>query len=88
MNAKVRVVCAGNAKPVGLRVSGRRNALGSLLGVRKEWWLCGTVPGFAVCFRSNANTMPNMCVPITSETHDDENCKRRCADAPGAEAPL
>ena len=83
MDAKVRVVCAGNAKTFGLRVSGRRNALGSLLGLRKEGWLCGTAPGFAVCFRSNTNTMPNFRVPSTSETHDDENCKRRCASAPG-----
>ena len=84
INSKVRVICAGNAKTFGLRVSGRRNALGSLLGIRKDGWLCGTAPGFAVCFRSNTNTMPNFRVPITSATHDDENCKMHCVSTAGA----
>ena len=75
--ARVRVICRGNATKFGQKVWGRRNALGSLLGVRSCPWICGTTPGFAVVFRSNTNVMPNMRLPILVNTHDDENCKRR-----------
>lgn len=67
-----RVICHSNAKKYGLRVSGRRNALGSVLGKRNEGWLSGTTPAFAAWFRSNTNTTPNYRVPLSQETHDTD----------------
>ena len=77
INAKVKVVCPGVATKHDLRVSGRRNALGSLLGKRSCAWLSGTTPAFAAVFRSNTNTSPNFRLPITEKTHDPA-C-RKCA---------
>ena len=80
INAKVKVVCPGVAVKHDLRVSGRRNALGSLLGKRSCAWLSGTTPAFAAVFRSNTNTSPNFRLPITEKTHDPA-CSKRCVEA-------
>ena len=80
INAKVKVVCPGVATKHDLRVSGRRNALGSLLGKRSCAWLSGTTPAFAAVFRSNTNTSPNFRLPITEKTHDPA-CRKRCVEA-------
>jgi len=81
-SARVKVVCPGVAAKHDLRVSGRRNALGSLLGKRSCVWLSGTTPAFAAVFRSNTNTSPNLRLPLTPKTHDS-GCKRKCAEALG-----
>ena len=72
LNLKRRVICAGNAAKFGLRVSGRRNALGSILGKRTKVWQSGTTPGFAAIFRANTHTQPNHRLPILEKTHDGE----------------
>ena len=73
-------VCRGMAKKLGLRVSGRRNALGKAIGRRRCEWQSGTAPAFAVLFRSNSHTAPNYRVPLMAKTHDDEACpSKTCA---------
>ena len=81
-SGKVLFVCPGIARKFAVRVNGRRNALGSAIGLRNCPWLCGTAPAIAVCFRSNTNTAPNWRVPIVPETHDDEHCTRQCVQDP------
>ena len=76
LTAAMRVICKGNAKKFGLRISGRRNSFGSILGRRTCVWQSGTTPGFAAIFRSNTHTQPNHRLPPTEETHDAEFCKR------------
>ena len=72
----MRVICKGNAKKFGLRITGRRNSFGSILGRRSCVWQSGTAPGFAAVFRSNTHTQPNHRLPLTEQTHDVELCKR------------
>ena len=62
------ILCRGLARRVGLRVSGRRNALGGILGRRTGAWQSGTHPAFATVFRSNTHTMPNYRVPILQDS--------------------
>ena len=68
------LVCRGIAKKLGLRASGRRNALGKIMGRRRCEWQSGTTPAFAVLFRSNSHTAPNYRLPLLAETHDDTQC--------------
>ena len=81
--ARVKVVCPGVASKHDLRISGRRNALGSLLGRRSCEWFTGTSPAFAAIFRSNTNVTPNFRLPITKKTHDVD-CKRDCVALMGS----
>ena len=74
-----KVICKGNARRYGLRPSGRRNALGSLLTKRRGAWLSGCAPSMAIAFRCNTHTAPNYRVPPTAVTHDPE-CQRNCLD--------
>ena len=57
MTQTVKVICKGNCGKFGLRVRGRRNSLGMILGRRNCPWLCGTAKILAIVFRSNTNTM-------------------------------
>jgi hypothetical protein len=77
LNLVPKVVCPGNARKHGLRVSGRRNALGSVLSVRRCEWMSECAPGFAVIVRDNTHTAPNYRVPLTEQTHDAK-CKKDC----------
>ena len=72
-----KIVCPGVAKKHGLRVSGRRNALGSILGKRKCEWFSGTAPPMAALFRTNTHTAPNYRVAVAEKTHES-TCKRDC----------
>ena len=74
---KALVVCPGVAQKCGLRTSGRRNALGSILPSRNSPWLNGTHPAFTVAFGFNTDTSPNDRLPIIEETHD-VSCTRSC----------
>ena len=77
--SKPLLMCGGLAKTYGLRISGRRNAFGSILGSRSSEWQSGTTPAFAALFRSNTHTMPNYRLPVTSESHEDDMCRSvRC----------
>ena len=78
---KNTVVCRGIAKKLKLKVSGRRNSLGKIIGQRMCEWQSGTTPAFAVLFGSNTHTAPNYRVPIMPETHDDERCKSAACKA-------
>ncbi|HIE68948.1 MAG TPA: hypothetical protein EYP98_01630, partial [Planctomycetes bacterium] len=71
------VVCRGLAKKLALRVSGRRNAIGKVMGKRRCRWQSGTTRAFAVLFRSNSHTAPNFRVPLSAATHDDQACPSR-----------
>ena len=77
LTKKSVVICKGNARRFGLRPSGRRNALGSILTKRTCKWVSGCSPTMALLFRCNTHTAPNYRVPITEETHDKE-CTANC----------
>ena len=72
-----KVVCRGNCRKHGLRVSGRRNALGSIIGKRRSEWFSGTMRSLAAGIRDNTHTAPNWRVPLLRETHDAD-CKKKC----------
>ena len=69
------VVCRGVARKFKLRISGRRNSLGAILGRRTGGWQSGTHPAFAVIFRSNTHTQPNHRLPLLEATHEDVLCQ-------------
>ena len=71
------VICPGVAKDRGLRTSGQRNALGTILGPRNNEWLNGTSQAFVVAFGSNTDTSPNDRLPILPETHEP-SCTHDC----------
>ena len=71
------VICKGNARRFGLRPSGRRNALGTILTQRNCKWASGCSPAMALVFRCNTHTAPNYRVPISNATHDPD-CKGDC----------
>ena len=77
LNLVPKVICPGNARKHDLRVSGRRNALGSILGRRRCQWLSGSMTGFFSLCRHNTHTGPNFRVPLLECTHDKE-CKADC----------
>ena len=72
-----KVICRGNAKTYGLRPSGRRNALGSILTRRRCEWFSGCSPAMAIIFRCNTHTAPNYRMPPTDKTHDPR-CTHDC----------
>ena len=56
INEKRRVICRGNAKKFGVRIRGKRNQLGMVLGKRVCAWQSGTAIAFAVFNRSNTHS--------------------------------
>ena len=79
LNLIAKVVCPGNARKHGLRVSGRRNALGGILGRRRCEYASGTMTGFPSLFRHNTHTGPNYRVPLLAKTHDPD-CQADCLE--------
>ena len=75
---KSRVVCPGIAQSVGLRCSGRRNALGSIIGKRLDPWFSATSAIKAKVFKSNTNVQMPYRVPITERTHDSACKSQKC----------
>ena len=76
------LVCRGIAKRLGLKITGRRNSLGKIIGRRTGEWQSGTTAAFAVLFRSNTHTAPNYRVPILPMTHNDDACpSRKCKES-------
>ena len=73
-SSRAALVCRGVAKRFKLRISGRRNAFGSMVGKRSCEWQSGTAPAFAALFRSNTHTLPNYRAPILPDTHEDSLC--------------
>jgi len=74
------LVCPGIAEDHGLRVTGQRSALGTVLGKRNNEWLTGSARGLVVGFGCNTHTGPNDRLPITAKTHE-RACKRQCVKA-------
>ena len=75
------LVCRGIAKKLSLKVSGRRNAIGKIIGRRQCEWQSGTCPALAILLRSNTHTAPNYRLPLTKHTHDDDACpSQACAE--------
>ena len=71
---RARIVCRGVAAELDLKTSGRRNALGSILGRRQCEYFSSTSALLAQVSRSNSNVQCNYRVPITAATHD-KDCK-------------
>ena len=73
------LVCKGVARKRGLKLSGTRAMLGSILGKRNSAWIDGTAPGLCVGFSGcNTDVKLNDRVPILPCTHEDAHCDRRC----------
>ena len=81
LTEKALVVCPGIAQKHGLRVSGRRSALGSILPRRNCVWINGTAPAFAVAFGFNTDVSPNDRLPITEKTHEASCIRESCVKA-------
>ena len=75
-----RVVCQGVAAEMGLKTSGRRNALGSILGRRRCSWFSGTSALLAIVARSNSNVQCNYRVPLSETTHDKDCVLTQCTE--------
>ena len=71
---RTRIVCRGVAAELDLRISGRRNALGSFAGKRRCAYFSSTSALLAHVARSNSNIQCNYRVPVTNVTHD-KDCK-------------
>ena len=69
---RVRIVCQGVAAEMGLKTSGRRNALGTILGRRRCQWFSGTSAILAAVARSNTDVQCNYRVPLSDTTHDND----------------
>ena len=70
-----KVICPCVAKKHHLKVSGRRNMLGTISGRRRCEWVSGTNRLTAAMLRSNTHFQPNFRIPLTSETTE---CKGAC----------
>ena len=57
-----------------LKISGQRNALGSIIGKRQCEWFTSTAALLSHVARSNTNVQCNYRVPLTPLTHD-KDCK-------------
>ena len=83
-SARAKVVCKCVAKKHKLKISGRKNALGSIIGERKDPWFSATNSLCASILRCNTNIMPNFRVPITKKTID---CDCECLKEKVAASP-
>ena len=81
---RVRVVCQGVAAEMGLKTSGRRNALGSILGRRRCSWFSSTSALLAIVARSNTNVQCNYRVPLSETTHDKDCGLTQCTQGSSA----
>ena len=73
------LVCKGIAKPRNLSLKGKRNALGSILGLRNCEWINGTASTLCLGLSGgNTDVKLNDRIPIISSTHETEECQRCC----------
>ena len=86
--ARMTVICNGNYRRFNVRISGRRNALGIIIGRRTAAYLSGTMRGFAVGVGSNTHTAPNYRLPPCAMTHDPECSSKFCTEAMAREQPV
>ena len=73
-----RVVCHGVALEMKLRCTGRRNALGMVLGKRHCEWYSGTSSILAELFLSNTDIQLPYRVPLNAITHDEDCHSTKC----------
>ena len=81
---KWHVVCNGNYKKLKVRISGRRNCLGSIIGTRSAedmLFISGTLKAFAVSVNSNTHTGPDYRLPPCAATHDESCNNPACQEA-------
>ena len=69
---KTRLVCRGVAAELRLKVSGRRNMLGSIASIRNDAWFASTAAILACVTQSNTNIQCPYRLPINSNTHDSD----------------
>ena len=69
---KTRLVCRGMAAELRLKVSGRRNMLGSIASIRSDAWFASTAAILAAVTQSNTNIQCPYRLPINNETHDPD----------------
>ena len=73
------LVCKGIARKRGLKLTGSRTVLGSILGQRNNKWVNGSAPGLIVGLSGgNSDVRLNDRLPITEDTHEAAHCRRRC----------
>ena len=80
---KARVVCPCVAKEHGLKMSGRKNMLGSVPGRRRCAWFNGCNSSCAALLRCSSHIMPNFRVSRTSETAE---CAGACLSKDSVQA--
>ena len=73
-----RIICPGISKHVGLKCSGRRNALGSVAGKRSSAWFSGTSAMLAKLCHSNTNVQCPYRIPLLKASHDPDCKSTRC----------
>ena len=77
LNLVPKVICPGNARKHDLRVSGRRNSLGCILGLHRDQWFSGSMTRlFSLCGH-NTHTGPNFRMPLLQSSHD-KDCPGDC----------
>ena len=78
------MVCTGNYKKLHVRISGRRNCLGGIIGERSAKdmrYISGKSKAFAVAVNSNTHTGPDYRLPPCAATHDASCNDPACQDA-------
>ena len=75
---RARVVCHGVAAEMRLKCSGRRDALGMVLGPRQSEWYSGTSSILSELFLSNTDVQAPYRVPLFDATHDKDCKSGRC----------
>ncbi len=75
---RTRIVCAGVASELDLKVSGRRNMLGACVCRRRCPWLASHSRLMAHLTRSNSNIQCPYRLPINEITHDEDCTRKRC----------
>ena len=71
-------MCKGVAAELDLKISGRRNALGSVVSRRRSEWFSSTSALLAHVARSNTNVQHNYRVPLNATTHDADCTSPAC----------
>mgnify|MGYP000148713704 CR=1 FL=1 len=82
-----KAICPGIARQHGLRVSGRRNAIGDVLGKRPCVWYSECCRLHCVVSRCNTHNKPHIRIPILPQTHE-KTCNAGCLDDVGLQKTM
>ena len=77
LSTGTKVICPGVARKHGFRSSGRRNAVGDIMGKPACEWYSQCCHLHAIVWRTNTHNKPHLRLPIIPGTHDQE-CKHTC----------